>query len=295
MALIVLCASLSVGLLVYGLCSRPVAQTRRRLQAITGDNAAGNTTARQEDARPPRMAVLQSNLREALPSRLLDKLAKLLTRGNIKKDPEVILAIWASIALGLPALFLFAATHGPHGIGRNEALFGLILFAGGAYIPFVMLRSRVKKRQKTLLRELPDMMDLLTICVEAGLGIDAALGRVAERAKEPLREEVRTVLQNMAMGHTRREALQGLAARTGLQELATFVGAVVQADLMGVSLGTVLRVQAETLRVQRKQRAEQLAFKAPIKIIIVLVLFIFPSMFIVILGPAVLQFMSKGV
>ena len=171
-----------------------------------------------------------------------------------------------------------------------------IAFAGGfslvgLLLPTMWLQQRVTQRQTQIIKGLPDAFDLITTCVEAGLGLDAALARVAEKVQGPFAEELSRVLREIGLGKLRRDALRELGQRTGVPDLLTFVNAVIQAEQMGSSVGAVLRVQAEQLRVRRRQRAEEMAYKAPVKMIFPLVLFIFPTLFIVILGPAAITIM----
>ena len=168
------------------------------------------------------------------------------------------------------------------------AVVGLCL-ALGALMPKVWLDNRVRLRQKLILKSLPDAFDLITTCVEAGLGLEAALARVAEKVQGPFGEELTVMLQDVALGKLRRDALREVAERTGVPDLTSFINAVVQAETMGTSIAAVLRVQADQMRIRRRQRAEQEAQAAPIKMMFPLVLFIFPTMFIVILGPAAIS------
>jgi tight adherence protein C len=137
-------------------------------------------------------------------------------------------------------------------------------------------------------RALPDALDLLSITVEAGLGFDAAVARVARQSGGPLGEELHRVLQEMQIGKSRSDALRDLADRTSIPELKSFVLAMVQADIFGISIAKVLQVQAKEMRLKRRQRAEEQAQKVPVKIVFPLILCIFPSLFIVLLGPAVI-------
>ena len=158
----------------------------------------------------------------------------------------------------------------------------------GLFLPKVWLSNRVRYRQKAILKSLPDAFDLITVCVEAGLGLDAALARVAEKVEGPFGEELAIALKEVSLGKLRRDALKELGDRTGVPDLISFINAVVQAESMGTSIANVLRVQAEQMRIRRRQRAEQQAQAAPIKMMFPLVLCIFPTLFIVILGPAAL-------
>ncbi len=158
----------------------------------------------------------------------------------------------------------------------------------GYTIPEFWLGGRVKKRQKAILLMIPDALDLLTISVRAGLGFDAALAKVVEKLQGPLSDEFRRALAEVRVGKARRDALRDIVARTEVVPLTNFIGAIIQAEQLGVSISKVLQVQSEQLRIERRQRAEEQAAKAPIKMLFPLVGCIFPSLFIVILGPAII-------
>lgn len=162
----------------------------------------------------------------------------------------------------------------------------------GWYIPSLLLINRAQKRDREIEKSLPDILDLLTVSVEAGLGFDAALVKVAEKANSILAGEFRRVIKEIRMGKSRRDALKDLARRLDSESITSFVGAVVQADQLGISFSRILRLQAEKVRFKRKQRAEEEAMKAPVKMLIPLILFVFPAIFIVLLGPAVLKIMA---
>lgn len=166
-------------------------------------------------------------------------------------------------------------------------LFPLPALGMGYLLPGVWLSQKISARKKELQRSLPDAIDLLTISVEAGLGFDPAIQRVAEKWDNALSREFARMLHEMRIGRARRDALRDLAARCAVDDLRVFISSIVQADQLGVSITTVLRVQSEQMRIKRRQRAEELAQKAPIKMIIVMVFLIFPAMYVIILGPAV--------
>jgi len=170
-------------------------------------------------------------------------------------------------------------------IGVGLAVVGLVI---GYIAPEFWLGRRIKARQKAILLMIPDTLDLLTISVRAGLGFDAALGKVVEKLKGPLSDEFRRALAEVRVGKTRREALRDIIPRTEVPPLTNFIGAIIQAETLGVSISKVLQVQSEQLRIERRQRAEEQAAKAPIKMLFPLVGCIFPSLFIVILGPAII-------
>ena len=175
---------------------------------------------------------------------------------------------------------------------------GLVALGIGFLVPEFWLGGRIKARQKLILRMIPDTLDLLTISVRAGLGFDAALAKVVEKLPGPLTDEFRRALAEVRVGKARREALRDMIPRTNVQPLSNFIGAIIQAETLGVSISKVLQVQSEQLRIERRQRAEEQAARAPIKMLFPLVGCIFPSLFIVILGPAfisIIQTMSSGV
>jgi tight adherence protein C len=159
----------------------------------------------------------------------------------------------------------------------------------GSAVPGVVLANAVQRRQASLRRTLPDTIDLLTISVEAGLGFDTALAHVARATAGPLADELHRTLQEMQLGRERPEALRDLAGRCDVPELRAFVLAVVQADVFGVPVAGVLRIQAREQRTRRRQLAEERAMKVPIKVLFPVLFCIFPALFVVILGPAVMR------
>jgi tight adherence protein C len=162
----------------------------------------------------------------------------------------------------------------------------------GYLLPGIWLGQQIKKRKKNIVKALPDALDLLTISVEAGLAFDSALQRVTEKWETELAKEFKRVLTDTRLGRARRDALKDMAARTGVDDVQTFTAAVIQAEQLGVSIGKILRIQADQMRVRRRQRAEEAAQKAPIKMLFPMVFLIFPALFVVILGPAVPRLMQ---
>ena len=185
------------------------------------------------------------------------------------------------------AVLSFARTGG--GVSSTMVLSVLVGGALGIGMPLLWLRTRVDRRQHAIVRELPDVFDMIVVSVEAGLGFEAAIARVTENTEGPLTDELRRLLLDMNLGMGRRRALQSLAARTRALPLRSLVGAIIQADQTGMGIGQVLRAQAEHLRTQRRQNAEERAMKAPLKMLFPLIFFIFPALFVVLLGPAVLS------
>lgn len=167
----------------------------------------------------------------------------------------------------------------------------VVILAAAAWLaPELYLHEKIKNRQLAITLAIPDVLDLLTVSIEAGLGFDAAVAKVIEKVEGPLADEFRRMLYEMRIGRSRREALRDLSERTGVPYLQNFASAVIQADQLGVSISKVLRIQSQEIRRQRRQKAEEEAMKAPIKMLLPLVALVFPSLFIVLLGPAILQF-----
>lgn len=172
----------------------------------------------------------------------------------------------------------------------NQVMALLLGLIGGYGIFELWIVNRINTRRKMIQKELPDVLDLLTISIEAGLGFDAAMQRVVQKAAGPISEEFNKTLQEMRIGRTRREALRDLSARTGVLDLSRFVESLIQADQLGISLGNVLRNQSDQMRILRRQRIQEQAMKAPIKMLFPMMIFIMPTIFIVILAPAMVRF-----
>lgn len=171
-------------------------------------------------------------------------------------------------------------------------MYSLLAFGVGYIAPVYWLRNRIKKRQKVIVKTLPDAIDLMTISVEAGLAFDGAMQRVADKWNNALSAEFARAIAEMRVGKAKRDALKELVNRTGVSDLSTFIASIIQADQLGVSIAKVLRIQSEQMRIRRRQRAEEQAHKAPILMMIPMVFLIFPATYIVILGPAVPKIMS---
>jgi tight adherence protein C len=187
--------------------------------------------------------------------------------------------------IGLIAgLLLGLAIGAQHGIG--VLFFPLIGGAAGFFLPDVWVRNLGEHRQQSLVLGLPDAVDMMTVCVEAGLGFDAALSRVALNVEGPIASEFARVLQEMQFGMSRTEALRSMVNRTDVAEIRTFVSSMIQSSELGISVGNVLREQAREMRVRRRQRAEEKAQKLPVKILFPLLLCMLPAMFVVVIGPA---------
>jgi tight adherence protein C len=200
-------------------------------------------------------------------------------------NPDRVLAVKG---LGLVGFAAFGALYGAHRPGLL-IIFATVGAAIGFFLPDLLLYNAGIKRQARLQATLPDAMDMLTICVEAGLGFDAALAQVARNADGPLAAELSRTLQEMQIGKSRTEALHSLAERTTVPELRVFVSSLVQASELGISVASVLREQSAEMRVRRRQRAEERAQKVAVKILFPLVICLFPALFVVIIGPGVIM------
>lgn len=222
------------------------------------------------------------------PTGYLEKIQKKLVYagnpGNIDATAFVVVKVLLTI-LGFVATF-FLRNYG-EGLLRILILGGPILL--GFFGPDAWLQRKTDERKDQMLRMLPDTLDLLVISVEAGLGFDSALSRVVATVPGPLSEEFFRMLQETRVGVSRRDAMRHLMDRTDLDELRSFLLAMMQAEAFGVAIARVLRVQADEMRVKRRQRAQEKAFAAPVKLVFPLVFCIFPSLFIVLLGPAAIK------
>jgi tight adherence protein C len=227
-------------------------------------------------------------LAKMLPANFMAGIQKTLIMGGISMTASTFITLWAASTGFFVGLAILALTV-LGGVSFQGFLGLVVMGIIGFSLPTFWLRSAVGSRQRKIVKSLPDAMDLITTCVEAGLGLDAALTKVSDQMKGPLAKEISQTLMEVGMGRLRRDALSDLGQRTGVQELISFVNAVIQAEQLGVSIGHVLKVQSDQMRTHRRQRAEQLAHEAPIKMMFPLVLCIFPAFMLVILGPAVIR------
>jgi tight adherence protein C len=210
-------------------------------------------------------------------------------------DPTLFLSLQFFAAAGFGGMIfaVFRMKEGPAPI--SEAMlyaigFGLL----GFYFPQLWLGSKIARRQKGIRKAMPDALDLLTICVEAGLGFDAAMAKVSEKWETELSLAFARVIQEVQLGKLRREALRDMAERIGIAEMTSFVAAIIQSEQLGVSMAKVLHIQADQMRMKRRQLAEEEAHKAPLKMLIPMALLIFPSLMIVLMTPAALRLMNSG-
>jgi tight adherence protein C len=188
----------------------------------------------------------------------------------------------------LGGLFFLMMTR--FGVDLNRRLlYTLIMALLGFFLPVLLLRAMIDRRKEAIIKKLPDALDLMTICVDAGLTFNAAMQKVDEKWDDPLAEEFGRVIYEMQLGKSRRQALRDMTDRMDVPDVTSFIAAILQADQLGVGIGKVLRIQAEQMRIRRRQRAEEKAQQAPVKMLFPMVFLIFPSIFIVLLGPALFQ------
>ena len=281
---------LAVILVAMGVAGRTRSPLEARIRSLA-------TAARSEEIpdleRPfveravwPILDGLSRRVMSLLPAALLAQLRhRLALAGSSLSVPGFVL-IWMASAAAFPGAFLALMLASGASSGSLYVLGFLTFLTLGVYAPYFWLTRRVGRREREILRDFPNALDLITTCVEAGLGLDGAFAKVTEKMKGPLSEELDHALDQMAVGRRRRDALREMGARTGVPEVVTFVSAMVHAEQTGASIGELLRVQAEQARVKRRQRIEAYAQRMPILMTFPLVLFVLPSLFIVILGPA---------
>lgn len=220
-----------------------------------------------------------------------NKLALAGRPGNLTVNGFISVKLVLGLLTGVLAFLLFSFAN--ISFPFISGLVGTIVLAGivgigGYFFPDLWLRQKVQRRQKEIKLALPNALDLLTISVEAGLGFDAALLRVTEKYKNALSEEFTQVLNEVRLGRPRLEALDDMGRRVGVEELHNFIQALIQSEQLGVGIAKVLRIQSEEMRRKRRQRAEELAAQASLKMLFPMLLFIFPTIFIILMGPAVL-------
>jgi tight adherence protein C len=221
---------------------------------------------------------------------------KLELAGNPGRlDSTTFLALQFIVALFFGGILILVFSIGGSTFPLGQKI---LLVAGGFllgfYFPQLWLTSKINKRQKEIRRDLPDALDLLTICVEAGLGFDAAMAKVSEKWESELSLAFARVIQEIQLGKIRREALRDMADRLGIPEMTSFVAAVIQSEQLGVSMAKVLRIQSDQMRVKRRQHAEEEAHKAPIKMLIPMAVLIFPSLMITLMTPAAIRLLNSA-
>ncbi len=287
----------SVSCLSLALFARPAPNTmearitdfRTRVVAAERNDEVDLSVPFAERVIRPGMEGIAHAFSSVLPASMLSNIQQQITMAGNPMTLNAYVTFWlfCLVLFGAMALMMFLAL--PANMMMQKVGISFVFLAIGWIMPKSWLKGKVKTRQKVIVRALPDALDLITTCVEAGLGLDAALARVADKSEGPLAAELSRMLRDVAMGKMRREAMAELSSRVGVEELTSFVNSVIQAEQLGVGIAQVLRVQSDQLRTKRRQRAERTAHEAPIKMLFPLVFFIFPAFLIVILGPAVLR------
>jgi tight adherence protein C len=239
----------------------------------------------------PIVRALSDLTRRLTPQQQLEQTRRKLELAGQATDPTQFFMqrIAWTVILGVLGLVL--------GIVRQSPFPELVAFSAGGlalgyYFPMISLGSKIRKRQESIVKALPDALDLLVICVEAGLGFDAAMGKVYEKWDNELSLAFGRVLREIQLGKLRRDALKDMALRMDVPDVNSFTAAIIQAEQLGVSMSKILRVQSDQMRVKRRQRAQEKAQQAPVKMMIPMVLLIFPSIWVVLLGPAVIKLMN---
>jgi len=285
----------AVVCLVNALLSKPTTTTmesritdfRQRNVALAPDEVDLEVPFVERVLRPGIQGISQA-FGSVLPQSVLANIQTQLMMSGNKMTLNSFVTFWAICLVGCLGMALLLIVAAPMPMIQKLGI-SVFFVVFGWMLPRTWLRGQVKGRQKLIIKALPDSLDLVTTCVEAGLGLDAALARVAEKTEGPFAEELRRMLRDVAMGRLRRDALTELHERVGVEELTNFINAIIQAEQLGVAISQVLRVQSDQLRTKRRQRAEKSAHEAPIKMLFPLVLFIFPAFMIVILGPAAIR------
>lgn len=202
------------------------------------------------------------------------------------------LAMKGIAAVFVVALVMLVASSLGSG-GWKMVIWGLISLFIGFYLPEILVRNQITKRHEMVLKAMPYTLDLLKVSVEAGLGLDEAIMKVVEKSNNPLSDELNRVLYELHLGKQRAEALKDMSKRVGLAELSAFITILVQAEKMGVSIGQILDIQSEQIRIRHHQRLQEKALRTPTLMLVPLILFIFPTIFIIVLGPAMIQLVTS--
>jgi tight adherence protein C len=297
--LIAVLAAAAVLLLTYGIAARP---TEDAVQARLSQLVVQSKSLEEMELEQPfyervirpviqRLSRLGRRQEGGMIARIDSKLEKAGYPGGLRGADWVGVKLLSLIGFSILGFLLGLLLTGAF----PAALFFTIVGGALGYLaPEFWLGRKMRARSEAMMLQLPDALDLLTISVEAGLGFDAALSKVVEKMEGPLVDEFRQALAEVRMGRLRRDALRDVAERADSQPVSNFIGAIVQAEQLGVPIAKVLQIQSNQLRIERRQRAEEAAAKAPVKMLFPMVGCIFPTIFIVILGPAIVTVMGGG-
>lgn len=291
-----LTAFLGVLMIVMSLARRrenPVRARVRNLAAHMPEDRVDLTLPFSQRVIWPIFEGIGNSFAKLLPTTFVARIRHLLILAGHPFSVTGFLFLMIVTGAAVPGLFLALLLLAGIGFGSTQLLALLAVIAAGLYLPYFWLARRVGRRQTAIIKSLPNALDLITTCVEAGLGLDSAFAKVSESLEGPFGDELARALREMALGQSRRDALREVGERTGVPEVITFVGAIIHAERTGSSIADVLRVQADQMRVRRRQRVEQIAQKIPIWMTFPLVIFLLPSLFIAILGPAAIQVLDS--
>ena len=267
---------------------------RDRLSAVAGAAAPESILRFQNEPKSRLQRAIEQIGRNVVPKDTVrvTRYRTRLTQAGFH-DPRGVALLWGAKVVGALVGFLAYPFFGflVQRVLSNMLIISLVCFAVGFMLPDFWLYNRIKERQRAIVNTLPDVLDLMMVCVEAGLGFDAAVARVAEQeelTRSPLHQELMRMHLEVRAGRPRDEALRGLAERCGVQEVRSMVSAFIQSDKLGTPLGKTLRVHAESARIQRRHRAEERASLAPLKMIFPTVLFLMPAFFLVAMAPSLI-------
>jgi tight adherence protein C len=301
--LLLIGAAMLIGLVVFGRNSEDEDPLQRRL-AEYGDRELPASLeelemslSMQDRIIVPMYEGLARFVIQFTPENQIDNIREKLDRAGMagKVEPTTFFGQRVALTLGLGGgaffLFFFMANwsfmRGIIGTGVAAAL--------GYYLPMMQLSSKISRRQNNILKGLPDALDLMVICVEAGLGFDAAMGKVYEKWDNEIAVVFGRIIQEIQLGKSRRDSMRDMSKRIDVPDFSNFSSAIIQADQLGVSIGKILRIQSDQMRIKRRQRAQERAQQAPVKMMIPMTFFIFPSIWIVLLGPSIIVVMNTGV
>ncbi len=302
LVLIVAGAALFIGLIYVGMRDEKGRDPLQERLAIYGERELPTSLEEVELQLPFKDRILLPIARtfaglanKFTPQKQLEDARHMIELAGITMDPAMFFGMRMVMTVGLMLLafmvfFVLSTT-----VAKSTAmLYTLGGAALGYFLPVMWLKSKITRRQQSIVRALPDALDLLVICVEAGLGFDAAMGKVFEKWDNELSIAFGRVLREIQLGKVRREALRDMANRMDVPDVTAFVAAIIQADQLGVSMSKILRVQSDQMRVKRRQRAQEKAHQAPVKMMLPMVFLIFPSLWIVLLGPSIIILMNTN-
>jgi tight adherence protein C len=291
-----------VFLFVFGAVSLAAWEVLRPKENVIGRRILGDGPALTRERRlsgsfasrtlRPNLQRFGGKIRGLLPQNFVRTLDRMLEMADEPWSLPGFLATWALVAVGSVVFYLWIIAGNDSITFVQTIVLAIGLLPLPVMLPYVVLRRRVKNRQARIVRALPDAMDLLVTCVEAGMGVDAAFGLVTERTTGPLSETFALYLRQIGLGRSRRESLAYVAERTGVSDLVSLAGSIVQGEELGTSMGDVLRRQSEDLRALRAQRARERAQRAPVLMTIPLVLFFMPAMGAIIVVPSIINLVN---